>query len=137
MKMIPLKELKQLVVLPRLETDPMVHRLGKYYCMPMNHMGQCSTTCQNCKAHLCNIFERLALADPSRDPIASLVHACREEIADIAELTETSAKPAKGWLGQPVNKSIFELYEGSIRTPKAAYVTAFDVESCSQSKGDE
>ena len=86
---------------------------------------------------MCSARSSCTFSATSRDPIASLVHACREEIADIAELTETSAKPAKGWLGQPVKKSIFELYEGSIRTPKASCVTAFDVESCSQSKGDE
>lgn len=86
------------------------HRLGKYYCNVMRLNGQCTQRCENCKVHVRNIFERMNVTDPIRDPYGLLVWSAREEIADILEAGERPAKKQTNWLGERREVNIFEMY---------------------------
>jgi hypothetical protein len=83
-------------------------RLGAHYCKPMHLLGQCTLDCQNCKAHIENILNRIEKADDLREPYALLVWSIREEIAGIAEQSEKPQGPMQDWLGVKVDKNPFE-----------------------------
>jgi hypothetical protein len=83
-------------------------RLGRHYCKPMHLMGQCTSDCQNCKAHIQSILSRVEEAETFSDPYGLLVWSIREEVADIAEQSEKPKGPIHDWLGMKVDKNPFE-----------------------------
>lgn len=100
---ISLREVYKIINLPPgVEPPQAFGAIGKYWCIPMNLRGNCTSDCTNCVPYFTNINQRLSKSTDVRSPFALYTWLLRDEQGKFADAQLSEKENNKSEIHDPL-----------------------------------